>query len=275
MPWNSFSGNAISSLEFRNLGTHDLAATPAPASQKGVFATQGGIPSHSALNAPQAVVHGTDVIGTPSSGAPRSLQGIDASTFNVAQMKSGVMSHLDMQLAAIYQQQVAGEAAMRGPSLASVAGAGFQSAMSTNAAGKTYVTIDVTVKDLDGNGVINAADRQIIGKRVPSWTGSFSNSFRYGNVDLYIMVYTRRGEQYQSSFDATLMTPCAPTAMNGSVSESSPDNISNLLPSAARSCETRSALPPASLMPTMFLQSAARRFTVGTAISMPQRPGML
>ncbi|SEJ66616.1 TonB-linked outer membrane protein, SusC/RagA family [Dyadobacter sp. SG02] len=63
----------------------------------------------------------------------------------------------------------------------------------------------IRVKDLDGNGVINAADRQIIGKRVPSWTGSFSNTFRYGNLDLYVMVYTRRGEQYQSSFDATLM----------------------------------------------------------------------
>ncbi|WP_229253888.1 TonB-dependent receptor [Dyadobacter sp. NIV53] len=63
----------------------------------------------------------------------------------------------------------------------------------------------IRVKDLDGNGVINATDRQIIGKRVPSWTGSFSNTFRYGNLDLYVQVYTRRGEQFVSSFDATLM----------------------------------------------------------------------
>ncbi|TDE17141.1 TonB-dependent receptor [Dyadobacter psychrotolerans] len=63
----------------------------------------------------------------------------------------------------------------------------------------------IRVKDLDGNGVINASDRQIIGKRIPTWTGSFSNTFRYGNLDLYIMLYTRRGEQYVSSFDATLM----------------------------------------------------------------------
>ena len=63
----------------------------------------------------------------------------------------------------------------------------------------------IRVKDLDGNGVINASDRQIIGKRVPSWTGAFSNTFRYGNLDLYIQIYTRRGEQFVSSFDATLM----------------------------------------------------------------------
>lgn len=64
----------------------------------------------------------------------------------------------------------------------------------------------IRVRDLDNNGVINGSDRQIIGKRVPNWTGSFSNTFRYGNVDLYIMIYTRRGEQFQSSFDATFMS---------------------------------------------------------------------
>jgi hypothetical protein len=63
----------------------------------------------------------------------------------------------------------------------------------------------IRVKDLDNNGVINAADRQIIGKRIPNWTGSFANTFRYGSLDLYVLVYTRRGEQFNSSFDATLM----------------------------------------------------------------------
>jgi hypothetical protein len=63
----------------------------------------------------------------------------------------------------------------------------------------------IRVKDLDNNGVINASDRQIIGKRVPNWTGSIANTFRYGNLDLYILVYTRRGEQYVSSLDSNLM----------------------------------------------------------------------
>ncbi|MEI6946438.1 TonB-dependent receptor [Paraflavisolibacter sp. H34] len=63
----------------------------------------------------------------------------------------------------------------------------------------------IRVRDMDNNGVINATDRRIIGKRVPTWTGSVANTFRYGNVELYVMVYTRRGEQFASSFDATLM----------------------------------------------------------------------
>jgi TonB-linked SusC/RagA family outer membrane protein len=63
----------------------------------------------------------------------------------------------------------------------------------------------IRVKDFDKNGIINGNDRQIIGKRIPTWTGSFANTFKYGNIDLYIMVYTRRGEQFNSSFDATFM----------------------------------------------------------------------
>ncbi|MCX2473482.1 TonB-dependent receptor [Pedobacter sp. MC2016-05] len=59
----------------------------------------------------------------------------------------------------------------------------------------------VRVKDRDGNGVINTNDRQIIGKRIPSWTGSFGNTFKYGNLDLYVLLYTRQGEQFNSSFD--------------------------------------------------------------------------
>lgn len=68
----------------------------------------------------------------------------------------------------------------------------------------------VRVKDLDNNGVINANDREIIGERLPSWTGSFGNTFKYGNVDLYVLVYTRQGEQFNSSFDATLMNYNSP-----------------------------------------------------------------
>lgn len=63
----------------------------------------------------------------------------------------------------------------------------------------------IRVKDLDNNGVINATDKQIIGKRIPDWTGSFANTFRYGSLDLYVLVYSRRGEQFSSSFDATFM----------------------------------------------------------------------
>ena len=43
----------------------------------------------------------------------------------------------------------------------------------------------------------------------------------------------------------------------------------------ARSALTRSTVPPASLMATMFAQSFASRTQVSMAISTPQRPGML
>ncbi|MEJ6979460.1 TonB-dependent receptor [Pedobacter sp. P351] len=69
----------------------------------------------------------------------------------------------------------------------------------------------VRVKDLSGpngapDGKIDATyDRQIIGKRIPDWTGSFSNTFRYGDLDLFVMIYTRQGEQFRSNFDQTFM----------------------------------------------------------------------
>lgn len=63
----------------------------------------------------------------------------------------------------------------------------------------------IRVKDLNNDGIINGSDKQIIGKRIPRWTGSIGNTFKYGNVDLYVMAYTRQGEQFVSSFDATFM----------------------------------------------------------------------
>src|SRR6202789_2329586 len=75
------------------------------------------------------------------------------------------------------------------------------------------------------------------------------------------------------TLDATLMTPLAPTDMNGRVNESSPERITNFGPSTARNCDTRSQLPPASLIPTIFLQSAARRSDLNGRVneSSPER----
>ncbi len=40
---------------------------------------------------------------------------------------------------------------------------------------------DIRFKDLNGDGIITAADQQIIGKGLPDWTGSVSNDFSYTN----------------------------------------------------------------------------------------------
>lgn len=81
----------------------------------------------------------------------------------------------------------------------------WQTKDATQAATYNQKPGQIRVKDIDKNGVINAADKRVIGKRVPDWTGSIANTFRYGNLDFYIMVYTRRGEKFNSSFDATFM----------------------------------------------------------------------
>src|SRR6266853_5597826 len=76
-----------------------------------------------------------------------------------------------------------------------------------------------------------------------------------------------------NKLEATLTTPTAPTDMKGSVSESSPLKIVNALGKRARNSLTRSTLPLASLIDTIFRHSFARRTTVSGPISTPQRPG--
>src|SRR5947199_10402455 len=78
-----------------------------------------------------------------------------------------------------------------------------------------------------------------------------------------------------NKFEATLTTPAAPTAMNGSVSESSPLKIVNASGNRRRNSPTRSTLPLASLMETMWRHSLSKRSTVSGRISTPQRPGIL
>ena len=87
--------------------------------------------------------------------------------------------------------------------------------------------------------------------------------------------FTKSATSRGMMLDATLMTPTAPAAMNGSVRASSPDRISNSGGNTCRSWLTRSTLPPASLIATIFGHARASRRTVSTPISMPERPGML
>jgi len=81
----------------------------------------------------------------------------------------------------------------------------WQTDQATEAAKYNQKPGQIRVKDLDGNGVINASDKAILGQQTPKWTGSVGNTFKYGPVDLYVMVYTRQGEQFNSNFFSTFL----------------------------------------------------------------------
>lgn len=58
----------------------------------------------------------------------------------------------------------------------------------------------VRVKDIDGNGVINANDRTVIGNSMPKWTGGITNTLEYKNVDFSFFVFTNQGAIANSFF---------------------------------------------------------------------------
>lgn len=45
---------------------------------------------------------------------------------------------------------------------------------------------DVNWLDADANGIIDERDRVYVGNPYPTWTGGFSNTFNYKNIDLYV-----------------------------------------------------------------------------------------
>lgn len=51
----------------------------------------------------------------------------------------------------------------------------------------------IRVQDTDGNGIINANDRQIIGNFQPKWEGGITNRFAYKGFDLSVVVNARIG----------------------------------------------------------------------------------
>jgi TonB-linked SusC/RagA family outer membrane protein len=66
--------------------------------------------------------------------------------------------------------------------------------------GEDHSTVDPAAKpgylkfeDVDGNHVINANDRKIIGYKNPDWTGGLTNTFTYKNVSLRIFIQTFQG----------------------------------------------------------------------------------
>lgn len=56
----------------------------------------------------------------------------------------------------------------------------------------------VRVKDVNGNGVIDPDDRQILGSDIPKLSGGLTNRFRYKGFDLSIFAFARLGGMIQS-----------------------------------------------------------------------------
>lgn len=52
---------------------------------------------------------------------------------------------------------------------------------------------DIKFRDQNGDGIINADDRIILGQRDPRWIGGLTNTFRYKNFNLSIFVQAVRG----------------------------------------------------------------------------------
>ena len=58
----------------------------------------------------------------------------------------------------------------------------------------------IKVKDVNGNGIIDPADRQILGSDVPKLVGGMTHRFEYKGFDLSILTFARFGSMIQSPF---------------------------------------------------------------------------
>ena len=102
-----------------------------------------------ALSVPHVGMGGSHATNS-SSNTP--LTAIDSfSRADILSMKSGVLSHLDAQLAALYQDEVGQANGLHAVSMANRSTFGLS-------ADNQFITIDVTVKDANGNGHIDASE---------------------------------------------------------------------------------------------------------------------
>jgi TonB-linked SusC/RagA family outer membrane protein len=59
---------------------------------------------------------------------------------------------------------------------------------------------DIKIEDVNGDGKIDASDRQILGNTYPKWTGSWNSRLDYGRMDFSVQVVTRQGFMIQNTF---------------------------------------------------------------------------
>ena len=63
---------------------------------------------------------------------------------------------------------------------------------------------DVIFEDVDKNGIINDADRKVLGQVAPTWFGGFTNIFSYKGLDLTVFMDFATGNKIYNAHRAAL-----------------------------------------------------------------------
>jgi TonB-dependent starch-binding outer membrane protein SusC len=70
----------------------------------------------------------------------------------------------------------------------------WQIADSVQAAGFGCKPGQIRIQDLNGDGILNAADRKVLGNFEPTWIGGMTNRFYFKGIDLTMVIYSRMGQ---------------------------------------------------------------------------------
>jgi len=68
-----------------------------------------------------------------------------------------------------------------------------------NSKGSKFAAGKIRVADTNGDTIINANDRQVLGSDIPDWTGSWGNTFSYKGIELSFFFYTKQGQMLNAN----------------------------------------------------------------------------
>ncbi|WP_209403943.1 TonB-dependent receptor [Pseudozobellia sp. WGM2] len=97
---------------------------------------------------------------------------------------------------------------------------------------------DIKYRDLNDDGAINSDDRAIIGKGIPDGFGTFSNTFRYGNLELLVDLQFQYGNSVMyrdehSAEDRQTIANSFATVLNAWTPDNQDTDIAQIRPIAA------------------------------------------
>jgi TonB-linked SusC/RagA family outer membrane protein len=89
---------------------------------------------------------------------------------------------------------------------------------------------EIRIEDLNGDGRINALDRQILGSPVPDFSGGLTNRFSYKGIDFSFFIFGRFGSMIRSTFHSGGFNALAGRYNNLAVNYWTPTNPTNEYP---------------------------------------------